>query len=200
MTANEYDFGPGVSLNNPAFIHDTARLYGNIHIDEGASIWPYVVMRAEMHEIRIGKHSNLQDFVMVHIGYGSPTIVGDYCSITHHCTIHGCTIGNNCLLGLNVTVMDDCVIGDNCIIAGHSFLKEGTVIPENSIVMGTPAKVVATRNCFKDNYQNSLLYHRNALAYAAGNHRVWEDPAVLSETASQAEAAFQERFGSNGFE
>ena len=72
-----------VTLNNPAFIHDTAFLYGKISMGEGTSVWPYVVMRAEMHEILIGERTNIQDHVMIHVGYETPTVVGEDCSITH---------------------------------------------------------------------------------------------------------------------
>nr|WP_277346033.1 hypothetical protein [Sneathiella chinensis] len=111
---------------------------------------------------------------MIHIGDTTGTYIGNHCSITHHCTIHGCTIGDNCLIGINTTIMDGCVIGDNCIIAGHSFLKEGTVIPDNSIVMGTPGKVVRSQNNYVKCRTNAFLYYRNALAYSKGEHREWE--------------------------
>ncbi|NKB97238.1 MAG: hypothetical protein GKR90_01885 [Pseudomonadales bacterium] len=109
---------------------------------------------------------------MLHIG-GQATIIGDYCSITHHCTIHGATIGNNCLIGINATVMDGAVIGDNCIVAGNSIVTEGTVIPPNSIAAGVPAKVRTTRNNYVDNKLNAISYYENALGYLVGNHRVW---------------------------
>lgn len=70
--------------------------------------------------------------------------------------------------------MDGCVIGDNCIIAGHSFLKEGSIIPPNSIVMGAPGKVMRSRNNFVANRLNAYLYYRNALAYADGRYREWQ--------------------------
>lgn len=101
-------------------------------------------------------------------GDASGTHIGSHCSITHHCTMHGCTIGDNCLIGVNSTTMDGCVIGDNCIVAGHSFLKEGTVIPPSPIVMGAPGKVTRTENSFVRNRRNAYLDYRNALAYAVG--------------------------------
>jgi carbonic anhydrase/acetyltransferase-like protein (isoleucine patch superfamily) len=168
--------GPDVILHNPAYVHESAYLYGKVTVGEHASIWVNAVARAESEEIVIGSYSNIQDFVMLHIGESTPTIVGSYCSITHHCTLHGCIIGDNCLIGIHSTVMDGCVIGANSIVAGHSFLKEGTVIPPNSIVMGTPATVVRSRNNFVANRLNAYLYYRNALAFAAGRHRDWADP------------------------
>lgn len=143
-------------------------------MDEGSSVWPYVVMRAEMHEIRIGKRTNIQDFVMVHVGNNTPTVIGDNCSITHHCTIHGAEIGDNCLIGINSTIMDGAKIGNNCIIGGHTIVTENTVIPDNSIVMGSPGKVVKERNNGAANYMNAQFYYQNALAYVRGEHRVTE--------------------------
>ena len=95
-----------VTLDNPAYIHESAWLYGKVYIGNGASVWPNVVTRAETFEIRIGARTNIQDFVMIHVGAAAPTIVGDDCSITHHATLHGCTIGDRCLIGINATIMD----------------------------------------------------------------------------------------------
>ncbi|MCW9035050.1 MAG: gamma carbonic anhydrase family protein [Rhodospirillales bacterium] len=175
------DFGPKVTLNNPAFIHPSALLYGKVTVEEEASIWPYVVARAENYEIKIGKRTNIQDFVMLHVGYDTPTIIGENCSITHHCTIHGCSIGNNTLVGINSTIMDGCIIGDNCIIGAHTFLKDGTVIPDNSVVMGSPGEVKKERNSYVANCMNAELYLRNAHFYAEGKHNAWEGPEFAAE-------------------
>ncbi|HUD50418.1 gamma carbonic anhydrase family protein [Parvibaculum sp.] len=172
MTDLQKRFGPGVTLDHPAFIHETALVYGHVHIGDGASLWPYVVIRSEMHEVRIGARTNIQDFVMIHVGNTTSTIIGANCSITHHCTIHGAEIGDNCLIGINATLMDGAKIGANSIVAGHSIVTEGTVIPENSIVAGTPAKVVKTRDNRVANIMNAAFYFENAKAYARGDHRV----------------------------
>jgi carbonic anhydrase/acetyltransferase-like protein (isoleucine patch superfamily) len=173
--------GPDVVLRNPTYIHDTAHLYGKVTVEEHASIWANVVARAEQKQIVIGAYTNIQDFVMLHIGDRTDTIIGSHCSITHHCTIHGCTIGDNCLIGINSTIMDGCVIGDNCIIGGHTFLKEGTEIPANSIVMGVPGKVTRTQNNFVRNRLNAFAYYKNALAYALGNFRAWDEAAFPAD-------------------
>lgn len=174
MKDNMGMIGPDVVLHDAAYVHDTAHLYGKISIGEHSSVWINVVARAEHKEIVIGRYTNIQDFVMLHIGDTTGTYIGSHCSITHHCTIHGCTIGDNCLIGINSTIMDGCVIGDNCIIAGHTFLKEGTVVPPNSIVMGAPGTVTRTQNNFVRNRLNAYLYYRNALAYANGQYREWD--------------------------
>jgi carbonic anhydrase/acetyltransferase-like protein (isoleucine patch superfamily) len=176
---------PQAVLRNPAYIHESAYLYGKVIVEEGASIWVNAVARAEHKEIVIGAYTNIQDFAMLHIDDATPTIIGSHCSITHHCTIHGCTIGDNCLIGINATIMDGCVIGENSIIGGHTFLKEGTVVPPNSIVMGVPGKVVRTQNNFVRNRVNAFMYYRNALAYSAGEHREWARAEIPAEVQAE---------------
>lgn len=179
---------------NATYIDPTARLFGKVSIGEGSSVWPYAVIRAEAYEVRIGRHTNIQDFVMIHVGYVTPTIIGDNCSITHHCTLHGCTIGNNTLVGIGSTVMDGCVIGDNCIIGAQSLLVENMVVPDNSVVMGAPAKVVRQRDNRVDNLLNARLYGINAEAYARGNHRAWGEPdfvAIMARERAAIEAENQ---------
>jgi carbonic anhydrase/acetyltransferase-like protein (isoleucine patch superfamily) len=148
-------------LDKAAYIDPSALIFGDVRAGEGASIWPYAVIRAEHTRVEIGAFTNLQD-------------IGAYCSITHRVVLHGCTVGDNCLIGIGATIMDGAVIGENSIVAGHSFVREGTIIPPNSVVMGTPGKVVATRNNFVANRINAMLYHRNAEAYARGDHRAWQ--------------------------
>jgi carbonic anhydrase/acetyltransferase-like protein (isoleucine patch superfamily) len=173
--------GPDVVLHNPAYVHESAYLYGRVIVEEHASVWMNVVARAEHKQIVIGAYTNIQDFVMLHIGDRSDTVIGSHCSITHHCTIHGCTIGDNCLIGINSTIMDGCVIGENSIIGGHTFLKEGTVIPPNSIVTGAPGKVSRTANNFVRNRLNAYAYYKNALAYASGMFREWDRATFPSD-------------------
>ena len=163
------------AVHKTVFQAPGVQLYGDIRIADGVSIWPNAVMRAESHYIQIGHFSNVQDFAMIHVG-GAASIIGDYCSITHRCTVHGATVGDNCLLGIGVTIMDGAVIGENTIVAGHSIVIEGTQIPANSVVAGVPGKVVAQRNNYVSNKLNALAYHENGLAYARGHHRRWSDP------------------------
>ncbi len=178
-------FGPDVIIDDHAYLHPSALIYGKVAIKKGASLWPYSVIRSETSEVVIGEYTNIQDFTMIHIGDNTGTYIGSHCSITHHCTIHGCTIGDNCLIGINTTIMDGCVIGDNCIIAGHSFLKEGTVIPDNSIVMGTPGKVVRTQNNYLRCRMNAFMYYRNSLANANDEHREWASEECLAAASAE---------------
>ncbi len=184
------EIGAGVKLEAPAFIHPSAYIYGDVTIREGASVWINVAMRAEMYRIDIGPNTNVQDFVMIHVGDGADTIVGANCSITHHVTLHGCTIGDNCLIGIGATIMDGCVIGEGSIVAGGAFLKERTIIPPHSIVMGAPAKTTRTRDNSAANAFNAFMYRKNAEAFARGEHRVWTTPAFQKEaTAEKARLA-----------
>lgn len=164
--------GPHVTLNNPALVHDTAQLYGKVTVHKGASIWPYVVTRAEMFEIVIGARTNIQDHVMIHVAYNSPTIVGEDCSITHRAVLHGCEIGDRVLIGIGATIMDGAKIGSNSIVAGHSIVTEGAEFPENSIIAGSPAKLVKTRDNSAANLMNARFYHINAQNYARGIERL----------------------------
>ncbi|MBX3486272.1 gamma carbonic anhydrase family protein [Phenylobacterium sp.] len=180
-------FGPDVRIDPAAFVHPTAQVYGDVALAAQASLWPNVVIRAESRPVRIGARTNIQDFVMIHIGGATGTIVGEDCSITHHCTLHGCTIGDRVLVGIGSTIMDGCEVGANSIIAGHAFLREGTIVPPNSIVMGAPGKVVRERDNAVANAMNAWMYAQNAAAFARGDHRLWAS-AAFAEAAKAARA------------
>ena len=162
--------GPEVTDIGSAFIHHTACIYGKVHLERAVSIWPYTVVRCESGEVTIGAMTNIQDFTMIH---GGGVRIGAFCSITHHCNIHVATIEDNCLIGINATIMDGAVIGANSIVAGGAFVTEGTLVPPNSIVMGSPGKVRRTANNFVANRLNAWIYYRNALAFARGDYRAW---------------------------
>ena len=164
-----------INIDDTAWVHESAFLFGHISIGPESSVWPYVVMRSEMFHIDIGARTNIQDFVMIHVGGATPTLIGDDCSITHHATIHGCTIGDKCLIGINATIMDGAKIGNNCIVAGHSIVTEGSEFPDNSIIAGSPAKLVKTRDSGAANIMNAAFYVQNAKNYARGIHRISED-------------------------
>lgn len=162
------------TIDPSVYQHESALLYGKITVGAESSIWPNVVLRAEANEIRIGRYTNLQDFVMVHIGYGHSTEIGDFCSITHHTTVHGCKIEDDCLIGINAVVMDGAVIGEGSIVAGGAMIREESEFPPGSIIAGVPAKQIAERDSSKANRQNAWQYHWNAQAYKRGGHRAWD--------------------------
>ncbi|MCG8589251.1 MAG: gamma carbonic anhydrase family protein [Proteobacteria bacterium] len=156
-----------------AWIDESAQLFGAVSVAAHASVWPRVVIRAECQEVSIGRLSNVQDFVMIHVGYGHPTVIGEFCSITHHATVHGATIEDQCLVGINATIMDGAVVGAGSVVAPGAVVTEGTQIPPGSIAAGIPAKVIRQRDSARENRLNAWLYHRNAAAYRRGEHRAW---------------------------
>lgn len=129
------------TIHKDSFIAKSANIIGDINIGEGSSIWYGAVLRGDFNNIKIGKFSNVQDNVTVHNDIDSPVIIGDYTSIGHNAVIHGCTIGNNCLIGMGAIILNNAVIGDNSIIAAGSVVTEEMNIPPNSLVMGLPAKI-----------------------------------------------------------
>lgn len=165
-----------LDLDAAAYIHPSASVYGKVRLHEGSSLWCNVVIRSEAAHVEIGAFSNVQDFVMIHTDPGRPVTVGRNCSITHHATLHGCTIGDDVLIGINATVYGGSVIGSGSIVGQHAYVKDGTIVPPNSIVVGSPAKVIRTADSRIPNRVNAAFYHRNALAYARGEHRAWDGP------------------------
>jgi carbonic anhydrase/acetyltransferase-like protein (isoleucine patch superfamily) len=148
-------------------------LSGAVAIDEGVSVWHNAVLRAECEEISVGRMTNIQDFVMIHVGFAAPTRIGEFCSITHHATVHGCTIEDHCLIGINAVVMDGALIGRGSIVAGSALVPEGRSYPPGSVIAGVPAKVIAQRDSARANRLNAWQYHHNALCTRRGDQRAW---------------------------
>jgi carbonic anhydrase/acetyltransferase-like protein (isoleucine patch superfamily) len=163
-------------IDPSVFAAPTAQFFGNVQIGPESSIWPNVVIRAESQHVRVGRYTNLQDFVMIHVGYDHATEIGDFCSITHHSTIHGCKIDDDCLVGINAVVMDGATIGKGSIIAGGAMIREDAAFGPGSIIAGIPAKQIGDRDSARANRKNAWLYHRNAEAYKRGEHRAWTGP------------------------
>jgi len=160
-------------IDPSVFLSPSAQIFGNVEIEPESSIWPNVVMRAESHPIRIGRYTNIQDFVMIHIGYENSTEIGDFCSITHHATVHGCKIEDDCLIGINAVVMDGAEIGRGSIVAGAAMIREDAIFPPGAIIAGVPAKQIGERDCARANRRNAWIYHLNAQSYRRGEHRAW---------------------------
>ena len=164
------------SIHPSVWIAPSAQLFGKISIGEGSSVWHNAVARCECQEIRIGSVTNVQDFVMIHVGYDDSTIIGDFCTIAHHATIHGCTIGDACLVGIGAVIMEGAVIGNGSIVAGGAVVPEGRIFPPYSVIAGIPARVTVERDNTRANRLNAWVYHRNAQANREGNHRAWDGP------------------------
>nr|WP_153401115.1 gamma carbonic anhydrase family protein [Polymorphobacter fuscus] len=165
-----------ISIADTAFVHPSAQLYGKVNVGDGASVWCNAVVRSETAHVEIHEAANIQDFVMIHTDPGKPVVVGAYTSVTHHATLHGCTIGDHCLIGINAVVYNGAVIGAGSIVGQNAYVKDGTIVPPNSIVVGSPAKVIATRDNRLPNRVNAEFYRLNGAAYARGDHRAWDGP------------------------
>lgn len=129
-------------IDASAFIAPSADIIGDVVIGAESSIWYGCVVRGDVHHIRIGCRTNVQDLTIVHVAAGKfPTLIGDEVTIGHRAIIHACTIGDRCLIGMGAIVMDGAVIGDDCIIGAGALVTERTVVPAGSVVMGTPALI-----------------------------------------------------------
>src|ERR1700733_5597340 len=125
-----------------AYIDDSAQVIGDVEIGEESSVWMSVVIRGDVNRIRIGRRSNIQDGTVVHVMKDThATIVGDNVTIGHAAVIHGCTIEDQCLIGMGAIVLKGAHVGTGSIIAAGTLLVEGMNVPPRSLVMGSPGKV-----------------------------------------------------------
>jgi gamma-carbonic anhydrase len=125
-----------------AYIDDSAQVIGDVEIGEESSVWMAVVIRGDVHRIRIGRRSNIQDGTVVHVMKDTnATIVGDDVTIGHAAVVHGCTIEDRCLIGMGAILLNGAVIGSGSIVAAGSLVVERMQVPARSLVMGSPAKV-----------------------------------------------------------
>jgi carbonic anhydrase/acetyltransferase-like protein (isoleucine patch superfamily) len=128
-------------VHENAWIAPNASLIGKVLVHADASVWFGAVVRGDIDEIELGPGSNLQDNVVVHTEQGSPAIVGAGVSVGHGAVVHGCTIEDGCLIGMNATVLTRAVVGRDSLVAAGAVVLEGTVVPPRSLVAGVPAKV-----------------------------------------------------------
>lgn len=123
------------------FIAPSADVLGKVTLDENVSIWYHATVRADSDEISIGEGSNVQDNCVVHVDVGHPVKIGSYVTIGHGAIIHGCSIGDNTLVGMGAILLNDCTIGKNCIIGAGALVTQGMEIPDGSVVLGNPGKI-----------------------------------------------------------
>jgi carbonic anhydrase/acetyltransferase-like protein (isoleucine patch superfamily) len=119
-----------------------AVLIGKVRLDRDASVWWGAVLRGDNELIHVGEASNVQDHCVLHTDMGYPLTIGAGCTIGHCAMLHGCTVGDNSLIGIGAIVLNGTRIGRNCIIGAHCLLPEGKDIPDNSLVVGSPGRVV----------------------------------------------------------
>ena len=134
--------GVAPQLGNDTWVAGDANLIGKVVLEPGASVWFGCSIRADHEEIRIGAGSNVQEHCVMHVDPGFGVRIGVNCTIGHKVMLHGCTIGDNSLIGMGAIVLNGAQIGRNCLIGAGALITENKVIPDGSLVMGSPGKVV----------------------------------------------------------
>lgn len=151
-------------LGAGVYIDPSAQIIGDVVVGDHTSVWMNAVVRGDVHSIRIGSHTNIQDNCVVHVFKAlHPTVIGDRVTIGHSATIHGCTIASDCLIGMGATILNGATIGENSIIAAQTLVPEDATIPPGSLVMGVPGKV--RRLLLEDERASIRRYATNYLEY-----------------------------------
>ena len=132
------------ALPEEYYVADSASVIGDVTLRNQSSIWFGAVLRGDIEPIIVGERSNIQDNSVAHTSRNQPMILGDDVTVGHKVTLHGCRVGNNCLIGMGAILLDGCEIGDNCIIGAGSLIGMGKKIPPGSLAVGSPARVIRT--------------------------------------------------------
>lgn len=156
------------NIHESAFIAQGAAVIGNVTVGEGCGIWFNATVRADREKITVGKGSNVQDNCVVHVDREYPVSIGEYVTIGHGALIHGCTVGNNTLIGMGAVILNGARIGKNCIVGAGALVTQNTIIPDNSLVIGSPAKVIrsVTPEEAAGNMRNAKEYIKEAEEYS----------------------------------
>ena len=125
-----------------AWVADSAQVMGQVELGEGASVWFGAVVRGDTDRITIGAGSNIQDASVLHADTGQPLLVGERVTVGHQVVLHGCTIGDESLIGIGAVVLNGAKIGKNCLVGAGALVTEGKEFPDGSMILGSPAKAV----------------------------------------------------------
>ncbi len=167
-----YDFeNKSLKSEGKNWIASNAIIIGDIVIKNDASIWFNVVLRGDIEKIEVGEGSNIQDGSVLHTDPGYPLTIGKGVTVGHMVMLHGCTIGNDTLIGIGSTILNNAKIGKNCIIGANTLITENKNIPDNSLVIGSPGKVVrqVTDKEIIHIKQNAKEYIENWKKYSKSN-------------------------------
>ena len=143
MAIYELD-GMAPTLAEGAWVADSAEVIGQVEMADNASVWYGCVVRGDSERIRIGRNTNIQDLSVLHADSDRPLTIGDDVTVGHQVMLHGCTIGDNSLIGIQAVILNGAKIGRNCIVGAGSVVTEDKEFPDNSLIIGAPAKVVRT--------------------------------------------------------
>ncbi|AZF41933.1 Carbonic anhydrase, gamma class [Pseudomonas sp. R1-43-08] len=156
-------------IHAETFIAQDATVIGNVTLAQGVSVWPQAVLRGDNEPIHIGQHSNVQEGAVLHADPGFALTVGEGVTIGHQAMLHGCTVGDGALIGIQAVVLNGAVIGRNCLVGAGAVVTEGKVFPDNSLILGAPAKVVRelTPEAIAGMHRNAADYVVKGQAYKA---------------------------------
>ena len=173
MALYELD-GKAPQLAEGAWVADSAQVIGSVELGAGVSVWFGSVVRGDTDTIRIGAGTNIQDLSVLHADPGVPLTIGANVTVGHQVMLHGCTIGDNSLIGIQAVVLNGAKIGRNCIVGAGSVVTEGKEFPDNSLILGAPAKVVRTLDeaAAQKLALNALHYVDNSRRFAKGLKKI----------------------------
>jgi carbonic anhydrase/acetyltransferase-like protein (isoleucine patch superfamily) len=143
MAVYELD-GMAPQIGAGAWVADSAQVMGQVVLGENASVWFGCILRGDSEWIRVGRNTNIQDASVLHADFAVPLVIGDDVSVGHQVMLHGCTVGEGSLIGIQAVVLNNAKIGRNCIVGAGSVVTEGKEFPDNSLIIGSPARVVRT--------------------------------------------------------
>jgi carbonic anhydrase/acetyltransferase-like protein (isoleucine patch superfamily) len=158
--------GHSPAIPGSCYIDISAQVLGQVELGEHSSVWMNAVLRGDVHYIRLGANSNVQDCAVLHgMRYKHPVVVGDWVTIGHNATVHGCVIEDACLIGMGATILNNARIGGGSIIAAGALIPENTVVPPGTLWAGVPAK--ERRRLEPKDRETILQYARNYVDYTA---------------------------------
>ncbi|CAM3644957.1 MULTISPECIES: gamma carbonic anhydrase family protein [Halomonas] len=131
-------------IHDDVYVAETADVIGQVTLKAHSSVWYQAVLRGDSDHLEVGEESNIQDGAVLHADPGFPLKVGKGVTVGHQAMLHGCTVGDGCLIGIQAVVLNGAVIGENSLVGAGAFIKEGAVFPANSLIVGSPARVVRT--------------------------------------------------------
>ncbi|WP_137700480.1 gamma carbonic anhydrase family protein [Marimonas lutisalis] len=164
--------GHSPQCHEDSWVAPDANLIGQVVLEEGASVWFGATLRGDNEPIIVGRGSNVQENCVMHTDMGFPLTIGADCTIGHKVMLHGCTIGDNTLIGMGATILNGARIGKNCLIGAGALITEKKEIPDGSLVMGAPGKVVrqldgpaiAMLTASAQHYQDNMRRFRDGLS------------------------------------
>ncbi|MFJ1254654.1 gamma carbonic anhydrase family protein [Cupriavidus sp. CuC1] len=162
------------TIDPDAYVAPEATIIGNVTLKSRASVWPGVVIRGDNEPIVVGESSNVQEGTVLHTDPGYPLTIGDKVSIGHQAMLHGCTVGEGSLIGIQAVILNRAVIGKECLVGAGAVVTEGKVFPDRSLILGAPAKVVRelTEQDVANLYRNAETYATRQAMYKTQLKRI----------------------------